>query len=125
MPITIDVKPLGPVNPYFGAGIATNTDSTGETNGMLSGRIDVRLMKNLRAATSKPQWCCIINSKSPDHHCSADCAQGVADFNEILVGIKLLAYRNWRRFHNRIEGPDAIGQGVVGGAGCEPLEFRH
>ena len=44
MPITIDVKPLGPVNPYFEGGIATNTDSTGETNGMLSGRIDVRLM---------------------------------------------------------------------------------
>jgi len=52
MPITIDVKPLGPVNPYFGAGIATNTDSTGETNGMVSGGIDIRLMKNLRADAS-------------------------------------------------------------------------
>lgn len=52
MPITIDVKPQGPVSPYFGAGIATNTDSTGETNAMLSGGIDFRLMNNLRADAS-------------------------------------------------------------------------
>jgi hypothetical protein len=52
MPLTIDYKPLGPVNPYLGAGIATNTDSTGETNVMISAGIDVRLIKNLRADAS-------------------------------------------------------------------------
>jgi hypothetical protein len=52
IPLTIDYKPLGPVNPYFGAGIATNTDSTGETNAILSAGVDIRLVKNLRADAS-------------------------------------------------------------------------
>lgn len=47
MPLTLDFKPSTWLSPYLGAGIATNTDSTGQTNGMLSLGADISLSRNL------------------------------------------------------------------------------
>lgn len=47
MPLTLDFKPSTWLSPYLGAGIATNTDSTGQTNGMLSVGADISLSRNL------------------------------------------------------------------------------
>lgn len=52
MPLTLDVKPNGAVSPYIGAGLATNTDSTGKTNALLSGGLDIRIWQSLRADAS-------------------------------------------------------------------------
>jgi opacity protein-like surface antigen len=41
MPLTLDLKATSWLNPYLGGGIATNTDSTGKTNGMLSAGTDI------------------------------------------------------------------------------------
>lgn len=47
MPLTLDLKATSWLTPYVGAGIATNTDSTGQTNGMLSFGADIGLGRNL------------------------------------------------------------------------------
>jgi opacity protein-like surface antigen len=47
MPLTLDVKPTSWLSPYLGGGIATNTDSTGQTNGMLSLGADISISRNL------------------------------------------------------------------------------
>jgi hypothetical protein len=47
MPLTIDLAPRSPVSPYFGFGIATNTDSDGGVDPMLSGGVDIRLVERL------------------------------------------------------------------------------
>lgn len=47
MPLTLDVKATSWLTPYAGGGIATNTDSTGQTNGMLSLGADISLSRNL------------------------------------------------------------------------------
>lgn len=47
MPLTLDVKATSWLSPYLGGGIATNTDSTGQTNGMLSLGADISITRNL------------------------------------------------------------------------------
>lgn len=47
MPLTLDLFRKAPVSPYFGGGIATNTDSTGATNPMLTGGLDINITPNL------------------------------------------------------------------------------
>lgn len=47
MPLTIDLFRKATVSPYLGAGIATNTDSTGATNPMLTSGLDVNITPNL------------------------------------------------------------------------------
>jgi hypothetical protein len=47
MPLTIDIFRKALVSPYLGAGIATNTDSTGATNPMLSGGVDINITRNI------------------------------------------------------------------------------
>ena len=43
LPLTLDLKPLSWFSPYLGGGIATNTDSSGKTNGMLSFGTDISI----------------------------------------------------------------------------------
>lgn len=47
MPLTIDLYPASPFSPYAGAGIATNTDSTGRTDAMLSFGADINFTEVL------------------------------------------------------------------------------
>jgi hypothetical protein len=47
MPLTIDLFRKALISPYFGGGIATNTDSTGATNPMLSGGVDINITRNI------------------------------------------------------------------------------
>jgi hypothetical protein len=47
MPLTFDLFRKATVSPYLGAGIATNTDSTGATNPMLTGGLDINITRNL------------------------------------------------------------------------------
>lgn len=47
MPLTLDLKLNSWLNPYLGGGIATNTDSTGKTNGMISLGVDIMIHRNL------------------------------------------------------------------------------
>jgi opacity protein-like surface antigen len=47
MPLTLDLKATSWLNPYLGGGIATNTDSTGQTNGMVSLGADISISRNL------------------------------------------------------------------------------
>lgn len=47
MPLTFDLKPTSWLSPYLGGGIATNTDSTGKTNGMLSFGADISISRNV------------------------------------------------------------------------------
>lgn len=47
MPLTLDLKLTTWLNPYVGGGIATNTDSTGKTQGMLSFGTDIFITNNL------------------------------------------------------------------------------
>lgn len=47
MPLTIDLFRKALVSPYLGGGIATNTDSTGATNPMLTGGLDINITPNL------------------------------------------------------------------------------
>ena len=47
MPLTIDLDPASPFSPYAGAGIVTNTDSTGGTDAMLSFGADINFTEVL------------------------------------------------------------------------------
>ncbi len=47
MPLTIDLAPRSPVSPYLGFGVATNTDSNGGVDPMLSGGVDIKLVERL------------------------------------------------------------------------------
>ena len=47
MPLTINLKPASWLSPYLGVGIATNTDSTGKTNAMMSLGADISLSRNI------------------------------------------------------------------------------
>lgn len=47
MPLTIDIFRKALVSPYLGGGIATNTDSTGATNPMLTGGVDINITRNI------------------------------------------------------------------------------
>lgn len=47
VPLTLDVQPDHWISPYIGAGIATNTDSSGSVDPMLSAGVDVRLAKHV------------------------------------------------------------------------------
>lgn len=47
MPLTLDLFPRSAVSPYLGAGIATNTDSSGSVNPMISGGLDINLTSYL------------------------------------------------------------------------------
>ncbi|MCS5697526.1 outer membrane beta-barrel protein [Cyanobium sp. FGCU-52] len=47
LPLTVDFNRRGFVSPYIGGGIATNTDNTGTTNGMLTGGLDLNIHENV------------------------------------------------------------------------------
>lgn len=47
MPLTVDLFRKALVSPYLGGGIATNTDSTGATNPMLTGGVDINITRNI------------------------------------------------------------------------------
>jgi hypothetical protein len=47
MPLTLDLFPRAVFSPYFGAGIATNTDTNNTTDAMLTGGIDLNLVRYL------------------------------------------------------------------------------
>lgn len=47
LPITLDIQPSSWLSPYIGGGISTNTDSTGQTNGMVSLGADISISRNL------------------------------------------------------------------------------
>jgi len=47
MPLTLDLFPRALLSPYFGAGLATNTDTTHTTDAMLTGGIDLNIMSHL------------------------------------------------------------------------------
>jgi hypothetical protein len=47
VPITLDLLPLAGASPYVGAGISTNTDSSGDTNAMITTGIDIHLARHL------------------------------------------------------------------------------
>ena len=47
MPLTLDLKPTSWLSPYLGLGIATNTDSTGKTDAMMSLGADISLSRNI------------------------------------------------------------------------------
>lgn len=47
MPLTVDFFRRALVSPYLGGGIATNTDSTGTTNPMLTGGVDINITRNI------------------------------------------------------------------------------
>ncbi len=47
MPLTVDLKPTSWLSPYLGFGIATNTDSTGKVDAMMSLGADISLSRNI------------------------------------------------------------------------------
>ena len=47
LPLTLDLFRRSVVSPYLGGGIATNTYSTGETNAMLTGGVDLNITQNI------------------------------------------------------------------------------
>jgi hypothetical protein len=47
MPLTIDLFRKSLFSPYFGGGIANNTDSTGVTNPMATGGVDINITRNI------------------------------------------------------------------------------
>jgi hypothetical protein len=47
MPLTLDLFRRSLVSPYVGAGIATNTDSTGDIDPMITGGLDINLSRHL------------------------------------------------------------------------------
>jgi hypothetical protein len=47
MPLTLDLFRRSLVSPYLGGGIATNTYSTGGTNAMLTGGVDLNISQNI------------------------------------------------------------------------------
>lgn len=47
MPLTLDLFRSSTFSPYFGVGIATNTDSTGYTDPMITGGVDINFTRNI------------------------------------------------------------------------------
>jgi opacity protein-like surface antigen len=47
MPLTLDIYPNSPVSPYAGVGVATNTDSSGNADAMITAGLDINLVKHL------------------------------------------------------------------------------
>jgi opacity protein-like surface antigen len=47
LPFTLDFRPTSWLSPYLGGGIATNTDTTGKTDGMVSLGADLSIGRNL------------------------------------------------------------------------------
>lgn len=47
LPLTLDLFRRSVVSPYLGGGIATNTYSTGQTNAMLTGGVDLNINQNV------------------------------------------------------------------------------
>jgi len=47
MPLTVNLRPTSWISPYLGAGIATNTDSTGKTDAMMTLGADISLSRNI------------------------------------------------------------------------------
>jgi opacity protein-like surface antigen len=47
MPLTLDLKPTSWLSPYLGFGIATNTDSIGKVDAMMSLGADISLSRNI------------------------------------------------------------------------------
>jgi hypothetical protein len=45
LPLTFDIFHSGLISPFFGAGIATNVDNLGYTDGMLTGGVDINITK--------------------------------------------------------------------------------
>lgn len=52
MPLTLDFTPDELFSPFFGLGIATNTDSNGKTEPMVSAGVDLNITPNLSIAAS-------------------------------------------------------------------------
>jgi len=47
LPLTVDFNRRGIVSPYIGGGIATNVDNNDQTNGMLTGGLDLNVHENV------------------------------------------------------------------------------
>lgn len=47
MPLTLDLNPNKPISPYAGVGVATNTDSNGKANAMVTAGLDINFVKHL------------------------------------------------------------------------------
>ena len=47
MPLTLDLYPNKLISPYAGVGVATNTDSTGNANAMVTAGLDINFAKHL------------------------------------------------------------------------------
>jgi hypothetical protein len=47
LPLTVDLNRRGVVSPYIGGGIATNVDSNNQTNGMITGGLDLNILENI------------------------------------------------------------------------------
>lgn len=47
MPLTLDLYPNKPISPYAGVGVATNTDSNGNANAMITAGLDINFVKHL------------------------------------------------------------------------------
>jgi opacity protein-like surface antigen len=47
MPLTLDLYPNSQFSPYAGVGVATNTDSNGNTDAMITAGLDINLVKHL------------------------------------------------------------------------------
>jgi opacity protein-like surface antigen len=47
LPLTVDFNRRGFVSPYIGGGIATNVDSSNQTNGMITGGLDLNIHENV------------------------------------------------------------------------------
>lgn len=52
MPLTLDITPDGLFSPFIGLGVATNSDSNGDTEPMLSVGIDLNITANLTLAAA-------------------------------------------------------------------------
>jgi hypothetical protein len=52
MPLTLDLAPDALLSPFFGLGIATNTDSNGKTEPMASLGVDLNITRNLSIAAA-------------------------------------------------------------------------
>jgi hypothetical protein len=50
LPLTLDFAPHSTISPYIGLGIATNTDSNGSTDLLLSAGIDIKVTRNISLA---------------------------------------------------------------------------
>lgn len=52
MPLTFDFVPNNRISPFFGLGIAANTDSNGKTKPMATAGLDINITRNLTLAAS-------------------------------------------------------------------------